>query len=216
MLRESEEVTYKNNRSLAILNREAWTEIVAEEFYKVCDSRCAYVFIKGKLYKNYDCKHHIVLNGRCKSESCGNIFLGFIDNEPENFPCFLRVRTKDTSFNVNHEDVRRPVRSYKRKLIGKEAFLFGPNNYVKKHAAQSCRVRPYIPRASIVRKCAHEYTSDQLGLSKNDGLDMYSTIDKMRDEEKYKYFIHDLKKEKFYVFYSLLSQLHSYKNITTL
>ncbi|CAH2100258.1 unnamed protein product [Euphydryas editha] len=207
---ESKEVVY-NNRTYEILTRGAWTDMIADEFYKIYDTRCAYVFKKGRVYKNSSSIHHVIISGRCKSKACGNKFLGFIDYKPKKFPCLLRVRTRDTSFNVNHEDVRRTVRKNKRKIIGKEASAVGSNNYLKRQVAGSTRIRPNIPRVNVVRQCVHEFTSNELGIENTFGLDMYNAIERMKDDERYRYFIHDLKKDKFYVFYSLVSELQAYK-----
>lgn len=212
MLCENDPVNYKGH-SCRILRRWGWTDYIAEEFFKATESRCAFVFKNAKLYNSPSANYHMMIRGQCKSEKCKNQFYGFMDSKPEHFPAILHIKTKDTVFDVDHEDVRRPVRKDKRARIGQEAAAMGPSNWLKNQLCRSetQRIPPTIPSAAVIRKCVNEFRDKNLGVKKGDKIDVIKTIENMRYSNEYNNFIRDIKKDKFYVFYSSNVQLHAYK-----
>lgn len=132
ILLESDVVKY-GNRNYNVLKRWRWVDKIADEFYKLYDLRCAYVFKNAKVYEDAGSIHHITISGKCKS--CNNPFYGFIDQKPIVFPATLRIRTKDTCFDIKHDDVRRPVRKFKMLEVGEQAAEMGTGNWLKQEVA---------------------------------------------------------------------------------
>lgn len=210
---EQEEVQY-GKRKYQVLTRGGWVDDISEIFYLRTQLPCAYVFKKGKLYPNRDSKHHVTIEGKCKA--CDNPFYAYVDNIPSSFPCTLRVRTRDTfSELAAHKDIRRPVRKIKRMKLGEEAANVGSSNWLKKNAAnytdKSARLPPTLPKLHVVQQCKTEFTLNDLGVKPEDADDVVLAIEKMRHSPDFPQYIHDVRRNRFYVSYSTPEQLHCYK-----
>ncbi|CAG5073396.1 Similar to NOF: 120.7 kDa protein in NOF-FB transposable element (Drosophila melanogaster) [Cotesia congregata] len=192
ILHEREPVCYKK-RNYTILERFKWTGILAEKIYLLTHMPCSFAFKNCKIYPDEGSVHYLTIRGKCQSKVCGNKIFCFLDKKPSNFPCDLRIRTKDT-FAQPHEDIRRPTRKFERLKIGEQALNEGVGNYTKRqaalHAQTNKRLPPILPKQNIVRQCKNEFIHYKLGVKPEDGRDV---------------------RDKFYVIYSTRNQLVSYK-----
>ncbi|XP_044585591.1 uncharacterized protein LOC123265770 isoform X3 [Cotesia glomerata] len=213
ILHEKEPIMYKK-RKYDVIERFKWTSMLAEKIYAFTYLPCAFVFKNAKIYTDEGSIHYLTIRGRCQSKLCGNTILAFLDKKPCDFPCELRIRTKDT-FGQPHENVHRPTRKFQRMIIGEKALNEGVGNYTKRQAQMygqdNKRLPPILPKQNIIRQCKNEYLYQKLGVKPGDGRDVVSTIEDMRYNPLYPGFIQDVKKDKFYVIYSTPNQLISYK-----
>ncbi|XP_008549323.1 uncharacterized protein LOC103572472 [Microplitis demolitor] len=188
--------------------------MLAEKLYALTYLPCAFVFKNAKIYNNEGSIHYLFIRGRCSSKLCGNIIFAYLDKKPCDFPCQLRIRTKD-SFGESHENVHRPTRKFQRMIIGAKALSEGVGNYTKRQAQlysqDNKRLPPILPKQNIIRQCKNEYLHEKLRVKLGDGRDVVSTIENMRYNPLYPGFIQDVKKDKFYVIYSTPNQLVAYK-----
>lgn len=67
---------------------------------------------------------------------------------------YMTVRTKNTQY-IDHEDVRRPLKSERRKKVGEEVFHGGCGNWQKREAREYMKIGdglpPHIPKLSVLR-----------------------------------------------------------------
>lgn len=219
-LHEDKLIEYRDTKNYSVLRRGGWTDTLSEKFFALAQLPCAYIFKNAKVYESPDSVYHLTIRGKCKSEACGNLFRALIDRRPKQFPCVLRIRTRDTFYQMDqHEDVRRPVRHLKRMVIGEQAANDGASNWLKKQAGKyaetGARLPVHLPKLSVVRQCKSDFIQDKYDSKPEDKKNVVGAIENMRHNTKFPEYIHAVKQEKFYVSYSTPNQLHCYKRFFT-
>jgi hypothetical protein len=202
------------DRKYPILKRGAWTDTLALAIFQQTQLPCAFVFKNSKIYLTPGSLHFMRIKRHCKSKTCGNQLFCYIDKDPGDDDFDIILKTRDTIYE-NHEDIKRPLRGLKRQQVGKAVFYEGCGNWQKREVVKDTqfgqRIPMHIPNLEVLRQAKMEYVNKQLLVQPSDGKDIVNTIEKMKNIAPYHGFVHEVKRDKFYVSFGTPAQLHAYK-----
>uniref|UniRef100_A0A0C9PYU4 NOF_1 protein n=2 Tax=Fopius arisanus TaxID=64838 RepID=A0A0C9PYU4_9HYME len=208
-------ILYNDGRVYSILAREKWAGLLSLIIFDQTQLPCAYVFENAKIYNSPDSLHYCRITGHCRSKACGNPLFCYIEKPPGDADkIHMILRTNETYYN-EHENVKRELRGWLRQHVGENVYFMGAGNWQKEEAVRVApfggRVGPNIPNMNVLRKGKNEFINRKYDIKPGEGKDMVKTVEQMRYSEPYNSFIHEVRRDKFYVSYSTYGQMLAYK-----
>lgn len=198
------------------LKPNVWASINAKAFWKQHRLPCGYVFKRAEVYTSEDRRYFLKIEGHCISKKCKNPFIGYADNDPDDGQLFMRIFTRDTTFE-NHEQVSRPLKGKYRKEIGKAAASEGCLNLRKRMTREDMRPGdtnpPTLPPLHNMRTAKKEHIDEKLGIVKQSrgSRDLLKNIEDMNLKPPFLGCILDTGSNPFRIIYSTQMQFEVYK-----
>ncbi|XP_063972020.1 uncharacterized protein LOC135159857 [Diachasmimorpha longicaudata] len=196
------------------LRPRAWANVISNAFWRRYGMRCAMIAKWSNVIIGRDGSFSIKFKAICKSEKCGNIFIGSAVNYSGVGKLDLNIRARDTRQDL-HEDVQRPLNGVERAQVGEQLLRRKPGNYreelLRSDMAFGESVPPTIRRGHIYRQAKMEAVNKQNGILVGDKRDQLTIIRDMCADPKYSHIILDVGLSPFHLIYATPEQAYVYK-----
>lgn len=164
-------VTYKDKksgyRSYDILPPGIWTDTINDILLKEHKLPCNFIYKRIKVSRDSrNSEHYIWFCAKCKD--CGSEMEGWSDTEPKGGESLiLSLRTNDTRGTETMHDTKRPLKGFKRKMVGEQLSSDFRSNWRRKNISDlefGCTSPPNLYTLNTLSKAKQQFKDVSLGI----------------------------------------------------